>query len=52
MNEQLAREATPSTQQSGGAAKSKDVEDAFRRAVRRIFKEEQIRSERDLTPFG
>ncbi len=52
VNEQLAREATPSTQQSGGAAKSKDVEDAFRRAVRRIFKEEQIRSERDLTPFG
>jgi hypothetical protein len=49
---QVAREATPSTQQGGGGTTANDVEDAFKRMVRRIFKEEQIRTERDLTPFG
>ncbi len=49
---QLAREAAPSTQQKASKPGQKDIEDAFRRAVRRIFKEEQIRGERDLTPFG
>jgi len=49
--EQVKREEAPSTQQSGAAAGSKDLEDFLRRAVRRLLKEEQIRGERDLTPW-
>jgi hypothetical protein len=49
--EEIRRESAPTTQQSGAGASTKDLEDFLKRAVRRMLKEEAIRSERDLTPW-